>query len=179
MGEALRNQPAPYLGLAAVFIRALLDAFLLYLPLSLMGRQPAAASYLTFIPSESYYAVSVGMMPVFLLGQWLLLGAVVHLVLRLLGRPGGFDQILNITGMAGLIVGAFLVAWDWLWIALGLGNDIALGISHLVIDIWAIAIMVAAYRSLLGVPVRLGIVLNVLYLVIYVPLAMIFVRAPV
>jgi len=162
-----------------VFIRALLDAFLLYLPLSLMGRQPAAASYLTFIPSESYYAVSVGMMPLFLLGQWLLLGAVVHLVLRLLGRPGGFDQILNITGMTGLIVGTFLVAWDWLWIALGWGNDIALGLSHLVIDIWAIAIMVAAYRSLLGIPVRLGIVLNVLYLAIYVPLAMIFVRAPV
>lgn len=178
VGEALRDKPAPYWGLAAQVIRAMLDAILLYLPLALMDKQPSSPSWLTFIATEHYYAISVGMAPLFLLGQWLLLGAIMHVTLRLLGRPGGLDQILNITGMAALAVGAVLVVWDWLLILLGWRNVILLGISHLVLDIWAIIIVVAGYKSLLGLPVRLGVILNLVYLALGIALAAIFMRAP-
>ncbi|UCH10631.1 MAG: hypothetical protein JSU61_01680 [Fidelibacterota bacterium] len=179
VGEALRDKPAPYWGLAAQLLRAMMDALLVYLPMSLMGRVPDTSSALSFIPTESYYAVSVGMAPLFILGQWLLLSAVMHVALRLLGQQSDLDQILNITGMAALVVGSVLVVWDWIWIALGWQSDMVLGISHLVIDTWGIVIMVAGLRSLLGVPVRLGVVLSLIWLALGIPLAMIFMRSPV
>jgi hypothetical protein len=179
VGEALADKPAPFWGLAAQLLRVLMNSLLVYLPLTILGEVPNTPSSLSFIPTEQYYAVSVGMAPLFILGQWLLLSAIMHVTLRLLGRSSDLDQILNLTGMAALIIGAFIVVWDWLWFLLGWHNDLALGISHLVIDIWAIAITVAGLRTLLGVPVRLGIALNLLWLALGVPLAMIFMRAPV
>jgi hypothetical protein len=179
VGEALQEAPAPFWGLAAQLIRVMMNSLLVYLPLTLIGAVPDTPSSLSFIPTEQYYAVSVGMAPLFILGQWLLLSAVTHVVLRLTRRVSDLDQILNITGMAALVIGAFIVGWDWLWFLLGWRSDIALGISHLVIDIWAIMIMVSGLRALLGVPVRLGVALSLLWLALGVPLAVIFMRAPV
>ena len=99
--------------------------------------------------------------------------------LRLSGRRSDIDQILNVTGMAGLVVGAFLVVWDWGYVLLGGQDPVFLGISHLVIDLWGIWITIEGFRRLLGVPVWLGVVLNVVWLVLGVPLAMVFVRGPV
>ena len=135
----LIGRPAPHWGLYAQILRALLDSLVLYLPLHLMGRAPATPSYLTFLPTESYYQALTLLAPLFLLGQWLLLGAVAHVALRLLGHHSDVDQILNVTGMAALVVGAVLVLWDWLWIGVGWENATALGISHLVLDIWGVA----------------------------------------
>jgi hypothetical protein len=179
MGEALKDKPAPFWGLAAQLIRVMMNSLLVYLPLTLIGKVPNTPSSLSFIPTEHYYAVSVGMAPLFILGQWLLLSAIMHVALRLAGRVSDLDQILNLTGMAALVVGTFLVVWDWLWLGLGWHNDLGLGISHLVIDIWAIMITVAGLRALLGVHMKLGIALSLLWLALGVPLAMIFMRAPV
>ncbi|UCD37369.1 MAG: hypothetical protein JSW54_11125 [Fidelibacterota bacterium] len=179
VGEALRDKPAPFWGLAAQLIRAMMDALLVYLPMSIIGAVPESPSTLSFIPTESYYAISVGMAPLFILGQWLLLCAVLHVVLRLTGRASDLDQILNLTGMAALVVGTVLVVWDWIWFGLGWHSDVVLGISHLVIDVWGIVIIVAGLRILLGVPVKLGIILNLIWLALGVPLAMIFMRSPV
>jgi hypothetical protein len=177
--EGLRTKPAPQWGVYAQLIRALLDSLCLYLPLYLMGRQPSTPSALTFLPTESYYLASVFFVPVFIVGQWALLSAVLHLILRLCGRPSDIDQILNITGMAGLIVGAVLVAWDWVWIAMGWQSDVLLGVSHLVLVIWAMAITVVGFRRILGLPIWLAILLNVLWVVLGEPLGAIFMRAPV
>jgi hypothetical protein len=176
--EALRETPAPHWGVAAQVGRAVLDSLLLYLPLALMGRAPSTPSALSFIPTERYYAVSVFSMPAFLVAQWLLLGAVVHVVLRLSGRRSDFDQILNITGLAALVVGAFLVVWDWGYILLGGSDIVFLGVSHLVFDLWAILITVRGFERILGVPAWLGLVLNLVWMVLGVPLSIIFVRGP-
>jgi hypothetical protein len=117
-------------------------------------------------------------MPAFLVAQWLLLGAVVHVVLRLSGRRSDFDQILNITGLAALVVGAFLVVWDWGYILLGGSDIVFLGVSHLVFDLWAILITVRGFERILGVPAWLGLVLNLVWMVLGVPLSIIFVRGP-
>jgi uncharacterized membrane protein HdeD (DUF308 family) len=110
--RGLQGRPAPHWGLYAQGLRALLDALLLYLPLALMGRQPSMPSFLTFLPTERYFAASVVLAPVFVLAQWLLLSAILHVILRLSRQPSDIDQILNITGMVAFIVGSFLVAWD-------------------------------------------------------------------
>jgi hypothetical protein len=177
--EGLRDKPAPHWGVYAACLRGLLDAFLLYLPLALMGRQPSTPSYITFLPAETYFAWSVLFAPPLLVFQWLLLGALLHVILRLSSRPSDIDQILNITGMAGLVVGAFLVIWDWVWILLGWQNEVLLGISHLVLVIWAVVITTTGFKRILGLPVWLGILLNVIWLLLGEPLALIFMRAPV
>lgn len=176
--EALRDKPAPHWGFYAQLGRAIMDSFLLYLPLALMGRAPSTPSTLSFVPTERYYAVSVFSMPVFLVGQWLLLSAIVHVILRLSGRRSDIDQILNITGMAALVVGAFLVVWDWGYILLGGTDVVFLGISHLVLDLWSILITIKGFERILGVPAWLSVLLNVVWLALGVPLAILFVRGP-
>ena len=177
--ELLSEQPAPLWGLCAQAMRGLLDGLLLYLPLTLMGREPSTPSYLVFLPTATYYRVLVFLAPVFLLTQWLLVSAVAHLMLRLLGRRSDFDQILNLTGLSALVVGSFLVVWDWGWILVGLRSDVLLGCSHLVLDLWGMVITTIGLRRSLDVPVWLGIVLNLVMLVVGLPLAMVFMRAPV
>lgn len=179
MVAGLEGKPAPHWGFYGELTRALLDALLLYLPLALMGRQPSTPSYVSLFPTDRYYATLVWLAPIVLLVQWLFLCAAVHGILRLLGRRSNIDQIMNVTGMVTLVVGTFLVLWDWLWIALGWRDPIWLGISHLVLDGWGIWITVLGFRRLLGVPVGLAILLNVVWIVLGLPLAMLFMRAPV
>jgi hypothetical protein len=131
------------------------------------------------LSNDVYYAASVFFMPVFLLAQWLLLSVMVHSVLRLSGRRSDVDQILNITGMAAMVVGAFLVVWDWGYILLGGRDPIFLGITHLVLYAWAVTITVTGFRRMLGVPVWFAILLNLLWLLLGLPLAILFVRGPV
>jgi hypothetical protein len=176
--DELKTKPAPHWGFYAQLTRALLDSLLLYLPLAILGREPSTPSYLTFLPAERYFLASVFFVPVFLLAHWIMLSGVLHLILRLSGRPGHIDQILNITGFAALVVGAFLILWDWVWIAMGWHSDVLLGISHLVLVIWAVVITALGFRRILGLPWWLAILLNVLWLVLGEPLAAIFMRAP-
>jgi hypothetical protein len=179
MVRALARVPAPRWGLYAVLVRGLLNSLLLYLPLALLGRQPSTAPYLTFLPAELYFLASVFFVPLFFLAQWLLLSAALHLILRLLGRPGELDAILNITGVSGLVVGTALLVWDWLWIALDWHNPVALGVSHLLFDVWAIALTTLGFRRLLGLPTRLAITLNLVWMALGVPLAIVVMRAPI
>jgi hypothetical protein len=178
VGE-LAKKPAPLWGFYGQLCRAALDSLLLYLPLALMGREPSTPSYLSFLSNDVYYAASVFLMPIFLLAQWLLLSVTVHSVLRLSGWRSDVDQILNITGMVALVVGAFLVVWDWGYILLGGRDPIFLGMSHLMLDIWVVYITVIGFRRLLGIPTWLAILLNVLWLLLGLPLAILFVRGPV
>ena len=176
--ERLAHRPAPHWGFYAQAVRALMDSFLLYLPLFLMGRTPPTPSYVSFIPTDTYYGTLVWLAPVVLLAQWLLGGSVMHVALRLGGRPSDLDRILNITGMATLVVGAFLVVWDWVWILLGGMNQYWLGYSHLLIDVWGVVIIVVGLKKLLDVPPWLGVVLYILALVFVFPLAVLFMRSP-
>jgi hypothetical protein len=177
--EGLRGAPAPQWGVCAQVGRGLLDGLLLYLPLALMGRQPSTSPSLRGFQAEGYYGTLVWLAPVFLVGQWLLLSVVLHVLLRLLGRKSDVDQILNITGMAALIVGAVLVPWDWLWVAAGWRDEVLLGLSHMVLAIWAAVITVLGFKRILGVPVWLGIVLNLVWMAGGWPLAALVMRSPV
>jgi hypothetical protein len=145
----LESKPAPLWGFLASLQRALMDSLLLYLPAALLGPVPPEPSYLSFIADEHYYFALVGLAPPVLIAEWLLGGAVIYMILRACRFKSGFDQILNITGFITLMIGTVLLAWDWIWIAVvsigggtaGSGiNQYWLGISHLVIDLWGVAL---------------------------------------
>jgi hypothetical protein len=176
--EGLRGRPAPHWGLLAVGLRAALISLGLYLPLHLLGRVPPFPSYLAFIPTERYYGALIWITPLVFVAQWLLDGALTHVILRLLGRASDMDQILNVYGVGALVVGAFLLVWDWAWVLVGGLNQVALGISHLVLDVWGLVLAVVALKRLLGVPIGLGVVLDLLAVATSLPLAIMFMRSP-
>ena len=176
--EQLRSKPAPQWGIFAQFLRGILDSLLIYLPVYLMGRMPSTPSFLSFVPTERYYLALVWIAPLVLLAILLMQSVVIHVLLRLMGRHSDIDQILNIIGMTGLIVGAVLILWDWAMFALGVADQYFLGISHLVISLWAVVFMVIGLRRILSVPLWLSIILSIITIPVALPFAMMFMRSP-
>ncbi len=176
--EHLRSKPAPQWGIFAQFLRGVLDSLLIYLPVALTGRVPPTPPYLSFVPTERYYFALIWMAPFVLLAELLLACVVIHVLLRLMGRHSDIDQIINIGGMSALIVGAILIPWDWAWFALGVADQYFLGISHLVISLWAVVIMAVGLRRILAVPLWLSIVLSIITIPVGLPFAMMFMRSP-
>ena len=178
MIEQLRSKPAPHWGFYGQFLRAALDSLLLYLPVALMGRIPPTPSNLSFLSTEQYYGHLIWLTPIILGADWLLASAFTQVVLRLAGRQSDFDQILNIGGMATIVVGAFILVWDWAWFALGGVNQYFLGISHLAISLWAVVIGAIGLKRILGVPIWLGVILTFLGIPIAMPFGIMFMRSP-
>ena len=176
--EQLRSKPAPHWGFYGQFLRAALDSLLLYLPAALMGRIPPTQSNLSILPTDAYYWHLIWLSPLVLGAEWLLASAFTHVVLRLGGRRSDFDQILNISGMATIVVGAFLLVWDWVWFALGGVDQYFMGISHLVISLWAIVIVSIGLKRILDVPIWLGALLSFMSIPIAMPFGIMFMRSP-
>ena len=176
--ERLRSAPAPLYGFYGQLLRALMDALLLFLPLYLLGRIPPMQSFINLFSTQTYYGTLVWLAPIIFFLQWLISSGLIHVTLRLMKRPSDFDQILNITGMTTLVVGFILLVWDWSWIALGGLDQYALGISHLVIDIYGILIGIIGLKRLLGVPIWLGILFNLLVFIVGLPIGALFIRSP-
>ena len=88
----LQGKPAPHWGFYAVVLRAALLSLLMYLPLSLQGSSPPTPSYLSALPTERYYTALIWLTPLVLFAEWLLAGALAHVILRLVKRPSDFDS---------------------------------------------------------------------------------------
>ena len=176
--DNLRNRSASFWGLYAQILRGLLDSFFIYLPAALLGWQPHTPSFLTFIPIETYYRSLIFLSPLVFLVEWLLGAIVIHVFIRLCKKESDIDQILNITGLAGLVIAAFLVIWDWFWFFIGFSDQYFLGISHLVIDIWWFVLVVYCFKRILGLPVYLSIIGCLLAFIFCIPYAVIIMRAP-
>jgi hypothetical protein len=175
---ALKGSPAPQWGFYAQVLRSLMVSLLLYLPLAIMGRQPPTSSFLTFIPTVNYYTALIWLTPLVFMTEWLLGASVIHVFLRLRKMSSDIDQILNITGMASLVIATVLIGWDWLWFIIGGTNQYILGTSHLLIDLWWFVIVVTGLKQLSGIPVRLGLILTLLAFATAMPFAVLFMRAP-
>jgi hypothetical protein len=177
--DELATKPAPLWGFIAALQRGLMDSLLTYLPVYLLGRIPPTPSNLSFIPTDNYYGALIYLTPIVELAIWLISSSLMHLILKLSSRRSDFDLILNISGFTALGIGTIIILWDALWLAIGGMNQYALGISHLIIDIWAITISTIALKRILDVPVWLGIVLNIIAIAISLPFAIMFMRSPI
>jgi hypothetical protein len=176
-GRAAIRAPAPWAGLAAVAIRSALDVGLVYLPAAMSGRQPPMESFIPGLPTETYYGSLLWLTPLVFLAQWLVTASVLCLVLRTTGHACPLAPVLNLVGLSSLVIGAILVPWDWLTYALGGLDQVTLGISHLVIDLWWF-VLVMRIREFTGASRRTALVASVAGFVATLPLAVIFMRAP-
>ena len=177
--DELATKPAPNWGFIAALQRGLMDSLFIYLPVYLLGRIPPTPSNLSFLSTENYYGALIFLAPIVLIIEWLISSSLMHLILKLSSKRSDFDQILNISGFVALAIGTVLILWDAMWLIIGGMNQYTLGISHLIIDIWAIVISIIALKRILDVPVWLGIVLNIIAIAVSLPLAIMFMRSPV
>ena len=177
--DELSTKPAPQWGFFATLQRGLMDSLLTYLPVYLLGRIPPTPSNLSFIPTENYYGALIFLAPIVLVAIWLISSALTHLILKLSYKRSDFDLILNISGFIALVVGSIIILWDGLWLIIGGMNQYTLGISHLVIDLWAIVITTIALKRILGVPVLFGLILSIIGIAVSLPLAIMFMRSPI
>ena len=177
--DELKTKPAPQWGFFAALQRGLMDSLLTYLPVFFLGRIPPTPSNLSFIPTENYYGALIFLAPVVLLTIWLTTSSLTHVILKLTLKRSDFDQILNISGFTALVVGSIIILWDGLWLIIGGMNQYTLGISHLIIDIWAIIITTVALKRIINVPAWLGIILSIIGIAVSLPFAIMFMRSPV
>ena len=174
--EQLRGQPAPHCGLRYMLMRwagTVLTTGLLALALK---RGAPQQSYLTFLPTEAYRVAGLFISPAFGCGIWLLMSALVHLIFRLGGEESDLDPILNIVGWGMLVVMPVVWLWDWAMLALNSFRVATLAPVHSVVQVWETALEALGFHRILGVKASLAVVAAVIANIIFVLLAMVFIR---
>lgn len=174
--KALESKPAPAWGFRAVVIRFVVTSLTTILALHLLGRVPFEPSRLTFLTMENYYRAQIFFLPLFGLAIWLLGSAVGHLVLRLAGKASDIDQVLNIVGMGLLIPMPVVWVWDWTVIALDWYRMAVMATSHSVFAVWEVVLFSMGFKRILGLRTFTAIGLAVAIRIVYIALAMIFIR---
>jgi hypothetical protein len=165
-------------GALYALVRGLALSLLFYLPFYLLRFEPITPAYLKIFDTPDYFLYAVFFWPAWSLFSWIFLEGAVYGILRLLRYPANFIQILNLGGLFGLTIGIVLIAFDWGMVALNLHtNATFLGIAHIVIaDPWAITLTAIFYKKYFDVPPWISVLLGVLVRVLYVPLAVLFIR---
>jgi hypothetical protein len=89
---------------------------------------------------------------------WLLGAAVVHLCLRLLGKPSDIDRILQIGGVVYLVVMPYTFLVDWTTLALGVFGFGLIVYIHGTVDlVWSLTLQVIGLKVLLGLKTKLAL----------------------
>lgn len=101
-----------------------------------------------------------------------------HGILRALRRESDLGFLVNISGMCASVIGAFIVVWDWSWLAAGFYSQYFLGITHIMLETWAMQLPPLAMKRRLGVPIPLGVGLSVVGIAAALALAVPFMRSP-
>ena len=175
--KRLQPKPAPQWGLWAILLRFTITALTSILALRLLDRTPFYPSYLTFLSTDSYYTAEIFFLPLFGLACWLLAGALVHLILRGIGRESDFDWILNVIGFGLLIPMPLTWLVDWSAIALDIYGRGITPLIHSLISLWEIALISVGLAKMEEARPLIYILLAVLVKVgAYIPLAAVFVR---
>jgi hypothetical protein len=176
MTEELRAKPAPLYGFIMVLIRFVITSLTSLLALYFLHRIPFAPSRLAFLPTEEYYRAEIFFLPLWGIGIWLLMGGLGHLSMKLLRKPGNYDQALNIIGMGMLTPMPLLWLWDWLAIALNIYGVLTQAISHSIAQLWEATVQTIGFKKILGLGLPTAALIAVLINALYISLAMMFIR---
>ncbi len=174
--EALRPQPAPLWGFAAVLVRFILTSLFVALPLALLRHTPFQPSYLAFIPEESYYLVLIFAFPLFGVATWLLMSGCAHLLLRFSAHHTDFDQVANIVGMSMLIPVPIILAWDLIMILAGAYQLTTMAPSHSLFQVWETILGIVGFKRVLGLGTRPAVLVAITINLIYVLMGALFSR---
>jgi hypothetical protein len=176
--DALAELKTPHYGALYAFMRGLLLALLFYLPFYLLKFKPISPAFLQVFDTPDYFLYAALMWPLFGVLSWLYVSAASYLILRLLNYRVDFDRLLNLGGLLTLAIGIVIILFDWLMVAAGLHTSANfMGIAHLVIaDPWSITLTSIFYKKYFGVPAWLSVLLGILTRLLYMPMALVFIR---
>lgn len=107
---------------------------------------------------------------------YLLGAAIIHVSLRLTDRTSDIDRILNIGGLANLIVMPSLLLSDWVLIVLSRYDFAIVGITHPLVAVWSLLLVTIGLSQLLGIGMKLAFGLTLLSQIVTIPLLAIFAR---
>jgi hypothetical protein len=83
---------------------------------------------------------------------------------------------LNIIGMGMLVPMPIFWLWDWTIIGLDLYRMITMAVSHSVFQMWETGVQTISFRRILGIRLHYSVLLAIAINVVYVLLAMTFIR---
>jgi hypothetical protein len=177
--DALAELPTPLYGALYALLRGVLLGLFMYLPFYLLDFEPITPAYLKIFDTPDYFLYAIFIWPIFGLLSWVYLEGVTYVILRLLRYPANFDLMLNLGGLLNLAIGVVIILFDWLMVAISMHTSaIFLGIAHVLIaDPWSIALTAIFYKKYFGVPAWLTVLLGILVRILYMPLAMVFIRS--
>ena len=149
--RALPDIGQPKAGLAAVVTRFVVTDLVETLPLALLGRRPFIPAKLPIRP-EHHYRAQLVFLPVFGVGQWLLMGGAAHGLLRLTGGRSDLGRVLDVIGTGMLIPMPPLWLSDTAMIAADRFRLPELAITHAAVQLWETVLFGIGLRAVLGVP---------------------------
>ena len=176
MTAELAEISSPVCGLSAVLLRFIATSLTTILALYLLGKAPFAPSEFVGLPLHNYYFAEMFFLPLFGIAAWLLMASVAHMTMRLAGRESDFDRILNTIGMGMLVPMPILWVWDWTAIAFDLYKITIMAITHTAAQVWEAAVEAIGFMKILKLKTPLAIGLSLTINVIYIALAMLFIR---
>lgn len=166
--RALPDAGWPRAGMVAVMTRFTVQDLVETLPLALLGRRPFMPAKLPIRP-EHHYRAQLVFLPVFGMGQWLLMGATVHGLLRLTGERSDLSRVLDVIGMGMLIPMPPLWLCDTALIAADRFRLPELAVVNPTVQLWETALFGIGLHTVLGVPWRrampAGLAASVVYVV--------------
>ncbi len=169
--DEIRSRPAPLWAFKVLLFFNLLISATSTLARYLLGYGPMMPSSLTFLPDEHYLLAEIFFLPVVRMLAWLLGAAVIHLGIRLAGKPSDMDQILNISGVIYLVVMPYTFLIDWTSIALNVYGTGVIIILHGVVDlVWSLALGVIGLRQLLAISTKLALTVSLINVAVGIPL---------
>lgn len=151
--QSLPRTGGPCTGLAAVLTRFLVQDLVQTLPLALLGRPPFAPASVPIRP-EHHYRAQVFFLPLFGLGEWLLMGRAAHACLRLTGHHSDSGRVLDVIGLGMLVPMPPLWLGDAVLIAGDRFRMPALGYVNVPVQVWETALFAIGLHTALDVPWR-------------------------
>jgi hypothetical protein len=165
--RALPDAGWPRAGMVAVVTRFTVQDLVETLPLALLGRRPFISAKLPIRP-ERYYRAQLVFLPVFGMGQWLLMGSAVHGLLRLTGGRSDLSRVLDVLGVGMLIPMPPLWVCDAALIAADRFRLPELAFVNPTVQLWETALFGIGLHTVLGVSWRRAMLAGAAASVIYV-----------
>lgn len=166
------------IGLLFTIIRGVCLSIFFYLPFYFLNFKPITPAYLQIFDTPKYFLYAAMFWPIFGLLSCIYLSAVTYIFLKVLKYNANFDKIINLNGLLNLSIGIVIIIFDWFMVAINChSNPIVMGVSHIFIaDLWSIALSSVYFKKQFGAPIWLTIICVVLVRILYIPIAIVFIR---
>jgi len=175
--EEVRKKPAPLWAFQVLLVFNLLISLTTNLARVLSGGKVLLPSWLTFLPDDRYLFAQLFFLPLLRMASWLLGSAIIHLGIRISGRPGDFDRVLQVGGVQYLVVMPYTFLVDWTTLAFGIYGIGLIGIVHGGVDlVWSLTLQTIGLRVLVGLDTKLALGLSVISEAVTLPLLALLAR---